>query len=140
VPTGRRSWSAVLALVVPVALGACGEDEPSAEEAEQDLCDARTDLAASVDVLTTADPGDVSTNDIADAAAALGEQVEDLASAGEEVAGDRWADLTEALGDFRDVLRGLDVDTPAEEALADLQASAGQVRSAFDALDDELAC
>jgi hypothetical protein len=127
-----------LAAVGAAALTSCGDDEPSTEEATSDVCAARDNLDDTLTELGRLDPTDRS--ELADAREALSEDVDELGSAGRELAESQWDDVEQAWDDLRSTLDDLDEDSTFAEAREQLATAGADLSSAWDEFVSDVSC
>jgi uncharacterized protein YukE len=115
-----------------LAAAACEDDEPSAEEATQALCDDLGDLEQSVSGL-----GGLSVNsslsDLEDARDEIRDSLDEVRDSASDVAGAETGELEDAVDDLRNTIDDFDEDTSIADAL---EALAGNLRAVGDAFAD----
>lgn len=139
---GRAIVCATSVLVLFGASVSCGgsNDEPSADEAQTDLCDALGDLRTSLSDL--GDLGADSTiEDFKDARSRVSEDVDAVVDAASELGDTRYDQLGAKTDELRQEIEGLDEDTTLGEAATTIREAiaelANQGASLFSGVDCE---
>jgi hypothetical protein len=131
-------WTALAAALALALVAACTpSDQPSAEQA---LCDALATFADSVQAITDLDPATDSIEDMQAAADAAQEQwaaVETAAAALDEA---DEAAVEAAWNGLAEQIDGFSTDIPVSDALAEVGASADEVRGAYEEMANGLGC
>jgi TolA-binding protein len=136
----RRSvtlWAASAVLVVGLA-AACGDDGPSTEEATAEVCDARENVDEELVDVSRLDPTDV--DDLNQVRDDLADEVDELDSAGQELAEAEWEDVENAVDQLRDTIGNIDADTEFGEANQQLSEARDQLTEAWDAFVSGVDC
>ncbi len=138
--SGRMAATAAIAGLVFAVLGGCGDDdEPTAAEANADLCQARDELASTLDQLPEID-ATTTRSELEDAAEEIGDAVDEVKDAADEVSSTEADELRAAAEDFADTVRGLDSAESIEAAGQELASSGSAVVAAFRALFERAGC
>jgi chromosome segregation ATPase len=120
------------------ALAGCGDDEPSTEEATADVCDARENLDDTLTELDRLDPTDRSELD--EARDEITDDVEELRSAGQELAESQWDNFEQAWESLGDTINDLDQDTTFREAREQLTSASEEITNAWDEFASNVDC
>jgi chromosome segregation ATPase len=120
------------------ALAGCGDDEPSTEEATADVCDARENLDDTLTELDRLDPTDRSELD--EARDEITDDVEELRSAGQELAESQWDNFEQAWESLGDTINDLDQDTTFREAREQLTSASEEITNAWDEFVSNVDC
>ncbi len=136
----RQHWTRLIAGLVLIGAGAtaCGDDEPSTDEATADVCDARDDVGQTIGSLIRFDASD--TEKLREARDELGGEVDELSSAGQRVAESQWDDVEAAWDEFRGTVGDLGGDTSFNEAAEQLTDSREQLTDAWDSFTSSVSC
>jgi hypothetical protein len=125
---------AVLGAVVLV-LGACGES--AEEKAQEQVCDARADIAERIDSLRGLTGSTFTTDAVREDVEAIGDDLREIADARGDLSDERRDELAAANEAFVAGLREIGStvlrSTSAEEAQAQLQAAVSSLGAAYEA-------
>ena len=121
-------------VVASLAFAACGgDDDPSPDEAQAELCSNLEELQTEVTALS--ELGLNSTvADIEDAFESIQGAFEEVVSSAEEVAGAETEQLSDALDSLESAVSDIGGDTPIADALAAIQDSLSSLGSAWQEL------
>jgi len=123
-----------------LAATGCGDDEPSEEEARDEVCQEADALRSDLQAVTDVDPRDISVSDVEDAVDVVIEDVDGLADAAADVANAGMDDLRASVDVLESAVDNLDGDGslgPRVQAVVD----AGQgVVAAVDGLVEDAGC
>jgi hypothetical protein len=139
VKSGIALGSVLLFALLPAVLVACGDDEPSAEEAQSNLCDDLDGLRSSLASLSDLSI-DSSISDFEDARAEVGDAVEEVVDSAGEVAEANADELQSASDDLRDAVDDIDEDTSLRDAATELQDEFSTVVAEQDELRSDVNC
>jgi Tfp pilus assembly protein PilP len=90
----RTACSALAAVMVALALGACGESDE--EKAQNTVCDAQADIAKQVDELKKLTPATVTTDAVKQNLDAIKTDLKDISDAQSDLSGDRRSEAEAA--------------------------------------------
>lgn len=103
--TVRHAAAGMLA-VAALALGACGDDEQSAEQqASARVCDARGDIAGEVDRLSNMTLTSATVDDVTSSLRAIEDDLQTIADNEAELSDDRRQEIEQATDRFADEVR-----------------------------------
>jgi predicted nucleic acid-binding Zn-ribbon protein len=132
---GRRStrlrWSVSVAIAVLGMASGCGDDDPSAEE---QVCDARTELRGALDDVA-ADLGDAN-----EALSEVGDAYDDLVAAVDDLAQEEREALAPEVDAFESDIAALQDAQNLEELGAGLDAVLSQAQVIYDDVTDTASC
>ncbi len=130
-PALLRPIVAALLLASVVAVGACGDDESSAEKAQNQVCDARADIQKQVDELSQLTLSTATTDGIEQNLQAIKDDLGKIKDAQGDLNADRKQEVESATQQFTSevdsVVKGVGSSTSLDQA-------ASQLSSAFDDL------
>jgi hypothetical protein len=134
-------WSAALLVLSMLLLAACGDDDPSPEEAMADLCTDLTELQASVQNLTQVSTNPNATVDqLEDARDEVNEQMDAVESAAEDVDQAEVDALNEAYDNLDQAIDDIDDSATLADASASVQDEIQAVNTAWDQVLSGLQC
>jgi hypothetical protein len=129
----------VVIVLFAVGLGAaCGDDAPTTEEATAEVCDAREDVDGVITEVDRLDPTDL--DKLADAREQLGDDIDELAAAGQQLAESAWDDVESAAEGMRDTIDEIDADSTFREANEQLSAARDELVTAWEDFTSEVDC
>ena len=131
---------AVTAIVVLLGSAACGDDEPSDEEARAEVCDESDELRSDLQAVTDVNLRDVSVSDVEDAVDVVVNDVDELADAAREVAGAAMDDLQTAVDGLESAVGDLDGDGSVEARVRAVVEAGQGVGTAVGGLTDDAGC
>jgi ABC-type transporter Mla subunit MlaD len=134
-------WMAALLVLSMLLLAACGDDDPSPEEALADLCTDLTELQASVQNLTQVSTNPNATVDqLEDARDEVNEQMDAVESAAEDVDQAEVDALNEAYDNLDQAIDDIDDSATLADASASVQDEIQAVNTAWDQVLSGLQC
>jgi chromosome segregation ATPase len=137
----RRSvtfWAGAAVLLAVGLVAGCGDDGPSTEEATAEVCDARENVDEELVDVSRLDPTDA--DDLNQVRDDLADEVDELDSAGQELAEAEWEDVENAVDQLRDTIADFDADTEFGEANQQLSEARDQLTEAWDAFVSGVDC
>jgi hypothetical protein len=137
---GRRStrlrWSVSVAIAVLGMASGCGDDDPSAEE---QVCDARTELRGALDDVA-ADLQAANFGDANEALSEVGDAYDDLVAAVDDLAQEEREALAPEVDAFESDIAALQDAQNLEELGAGLDAVLSQAQVIYDDVTDTASC
>jgi hypothetical protein len=130
----------VAAVVILFAAGACGDDEPSEEEARAEVCREADELRSDLQAVTDVNLRDVSVSDVEDAVGVVVDDVDGLADAAASVAGEAMDDLRAAVDELESAVTDLDGDGSLEARVRAVVDAGQGVVTAVGGLTDDAGC
>jgi hypothetical protein len=131
---------AVAAVAVLLATVACGDDEPSEEEARTEVCTEADELRSDLQAITEVDFRNVSVSDVEDAVGVVVDDVDGLADAAADVAGEAMDDLRGAVDALETAVADLDGDGSLEARVRAVVEAGQGVGTAVSGLTDDAGC
>lgn len=132
-------WTALGAALALALVAACTAT-PDQTTAEQALCDSLAAFADSVQAITDLDPATDSIEDLQAAREAAQGAWEDVEAAAAEVSEADAAAVDAAWNGLAQQIDGFSTDVPVSDALAEVEASADEVRGAYEEMANGLGC
>jgi hypothetical protein len=129
----------LLVLTVAVAAIACGDDEPSEEEATADLCSDLEELGTAADALQEVD-ADTSVEDAEEARNDVEDAVEEVEAAAEDVAEARVDAVAQAFIAVDETIEGISGDDTLGDVAGSLLEDGAAILTAQENLVSELGC
>lgn len=130
----------LLMLIGAVAAAACGDDDPSREEAATNLCNDLDQFASSFTSMVSLDIQTATIDDIQDAKDAAREDLEEVADSASDVAGARDEELDEAYDDLSNAVNDIDDDQSVPDAIRSIAPEIQQVTTAWEDVFSSIPC
>jgi hypothetical protein len=131
---------AVAAVMVLFATAACGDDEPSEEEARDEVCQEADELRSDLQAITDVDFAQVSASDVQDAVDVVVDDVDGLADAAGEVASGAMDDLRAAVDGLESAVADLDGEGSLQTRVRAVVDAGQGVVTAVGGLTDDAGC
>jgi hypothetical protein len=125
----RAACSALMVVLLALALGACGESDE--EKAQNTVCDAKADIAKQVDELTSLTPATVTSDGVTQNLDAIKNDLKDISDAQSDLSSDRRSEAEAANKAFTSSIQGIASQLGSSLSAADAKA---QVVTALDQL------
>ena len=101
----RAACSAVVVVMLALALGACGESDE--EKAQNTVCDAKADIGKQVDELKSLTPATVTTDAVTQNLDAIKNDLKDISDAQSDLSSDRRSEAEAANKEFTSSVQGI---------------------------------
>ena len=135
----RSAAMPALIMAAAVALAGCTQEQSQAS-AEADLCASLDAFGAALQDFEDLDPATASIDDVQAAREEIDAAWDDVSAAAADVTEADEAALDEAWGELADSLENIPQDEVIADVLADLQATAGDVRGVYQEMADGSGC
>lgn len=138
----RASRTALAALLLALALGACGESDE--EKAQNAVCDATDDIAKQVDELASLTPATVTADAVRQNLEAIQSDFRDIGDAQSDLSDDRRNEVETATKEFtgsiQTIFGDLGSSLSAEDAKAQLVTALEQLKASYQKAFEPLDC
>ena len=125
----RVACSVLTVVILVFALGACGESDE--EKAQNEVCDAKADIAQQVDELTSLNSTTVTADGVTSSLDAIKDDLNDISDAQSDLSSDRRSEAEAATKAFTNSVQGTASQLGSSLSAADAKA---QVLTAIDQL------
>jgi len=125
----RVACSVLTVVMLVFALGACGESDE--EKAQNEVCDAKADIAQQVDELTSLNSATVTADGVTSSLDAIKDDLNDISDAQSDLSSDRRSEAEAATKAFTNSVQGTASQLGSSLSAADAKA---QVLTAIDQL------
>jgi hypothetical protein len=125
----RARCSAVIVVMLALALGACGESDE--EKAQNTVCDAKADIGQEVDELKAMTPATATSDDVTQNLDAIKTDLRNIEAAQGDLSSDRRSEAEAANKEFSSSVKGIASELGSSLSASDAKA---QVATALDQL------
>jgi hypothetical protein len=137
----HRTSAFVAALAIGVAVGGCAsKNEPTPEEANATLCEAKTDFADTVASVGNIDPTSTTVDGLQTVRTNVREAFDEVNEAAAVVAEVEIQELRAAKDDFLEAVQGIDDRESLAASADEVRSSAAEVKAAFEAVFAKADC